>query len=124
MTLNYQMMVERYPNLKEEVGGFNPGYEISSLLDRKLARWSTASCALVLACWPSISTQKKLHPQKYGPMTSSAISDPLGFHILLSFSLVNKCLAITWALTNVEFKLNATCVSVVTANSRTNKWRQ
>ena len=31
MTLNYWMMVERYPNLKEEVGGSNPGYEISSL---------------------------------------------------------------------------------------------
>jgi len=24
------MMVERYPNFKEEVGGSNPGYEISS----------------------------------------------------------------------------------------------
>jgi len=24
MTLNYQMMVERYPNPKEEVGGSNP----------------------------------------------------------------------------------------------------
>ena len=39
MTLSYQMMVERYPNLKEEVGGSNPGCEISSLLDGKLARW-------------------------------------------------------------------------------------
>ena len=28
------MMVERFPNLKEEVGSSNPGYEISSLLDR------------------------------------------------------------------------------------------
>ena len=45
MTLNYRVMVEGYPNLKEEVGGSNPGYEISSLLDGKLARWSTASCA-------------------------------------------------------------------------------
>jgi hypothetical protein len=24
MTLNYEMMVERYPNLKQEVGGSNP----------------------------------------------------------------------------------------------------
>ena len=40
MTLNYQMMVERYPNLKEEVGGSTPDCEISSLLDKKLARWS------------------------------------------------------------------------------------
>ena len=35
MTLNYWMMVERYPNLKEEFGGSNPGCEISFLLDRK-----------------------------------------------------------------------------------------
>jgi hypothetical protein len=27
MTLNYWMMVERYPNQKEEVGGLNPGCE-------------------------------------------------------------------------------------------------
>ena len=30
------MMVKRYPNLKEEVGGLNPGCEISSLHDRNL----------------------------------------------------------------------------------------
>ena len=30
MTLNYRVMVEGYPNLKEEVGGLNPGwYELS-----------------------------------------------------------------------------------------------
>jgi hypothetical protein len=49
------MMVRRYPNLKEEVHGLIPGYEISSLPDGKLAKWSTASCALALACRPSIS---------------------------------------------------------------------
>ena len=49
------MMVEMYPNLKEEVGGSIPGCEISSLLDIRLARWSTASCALTLACRLSIS---------------------------------------------------------------------
>ena len=38
MTLNYRVMVEGYPNLKEEVGGWNPGYEISYLLDGKLGR--------------------------------------------------------------------------------------
>ena len=32
-TLNYRMMVEGYPNLKEEVGGSNPDCEISSLHD-------------------------------------------------------------------------------------------
>jgi len=54
------MMVERYPNLKEEVGGSIPGFEISSLLDKILARWSTASCALALASWPSVSKKKKI----------------------------------------------------------------
>ena len=37
MTLNYWMMVERYLNLKDEVGGLIPDCEISSLLDIKLA---------------------------------------------------------------------------------------
>ena len=49
MTLNYWMMVERYPNLKEEVGRSIPGCVISSLLDRNLA----------LAYRPSVSNQKK-----------------------------------------------------------------
>jgi hypothetical protein len=40
------MMVERYPNLKEEVGDSIPGCVISFLLDRKLAKWSTASCGM------------------------------------------------------------------------------
>jgi hypothetical protein len=35
MTLNFWMMVERYPNLKEEVGGSILGCEISSLLGKK-----------------------------------------------------------------------------------------
>ena len=39
------MMVETYPNLKEEAGGLNPGCEISSLLDKNL----------VLAYQPSVS---------------------------------------------------------------------
>ena len=51
-------MVEGYPNLKEEVDGSNPGCEISSLLDEKLARWSTASCAWR---WPiALLSQKKI----------------------------------------------------------------
>jgi hypothetical protein len=58
-TLNYRMMVERYPNIKEEVDGSIPACEISSLLDEKLAKWSTASCALALACWPSVSKKKE-----------------------------------------------------------------
>ena len=54
--------MERYQNLKEEVDGSVPGYEISSLqtlLDGKLARWSTASCALALACRLFISKEEK-----------------------------------------------------------------
>ncbi len=57
MTLNYWMTVERYPNLKEKVGGSIPNYEMSSLLDVKLASWSTASSALALACRPSVSNK-------------------------------------------------------------------
>ena len=52
--------MERYPNLKEEVGGLIPNCEISSLFDIKLARWSTASCALVLACRYHVSKKKKM----------------------------------------------------------------
>ena len=59
MTLNYQMMVERYPNHKEEVGDLNPGCEISSLPNGKLARWSTASYALALAYRPFVSKKKE-----------------------------------------------------------------
>ena len=57
MILNYWMVVERYLNFKEEVGGSIPGCEISSLLDvEKLARWSIlSSCALTLVCRPSVS---------------------------------------------------------------------
>jgi hypothetical protein len=51
-------MVERYPYLKEEVGGSNPGCEISSLPNGKLVWWSTTSCALALAYWPFVSKNK------------------------------------------------------------------
>ena len=50
MTLTYWMVLERYPDLKEEVGGSIPGCEMFYPLDRKLARWSIASYALALAC--------------------------------------------------------------------------
>ena len=63
VTLNYWMMVERYPNLKKEVGGTIPDCEIFSLLDKKkLARWSTTSCALVLACRSSVSNKQTNKP--------------------------------------------------------------
>ena len=54
MTLSYLVMVERYPNLEEEVGGSIPDCENSSLLDGKLVRWLIVSCALMLACRPSV----------------------------------------------------------------------
>jgi hypothetical protein len=53
------MMVERYPNLKEEIGGSIHGCEISSLLDKLLPMWSNVSCALALACRPSVSKKKR-----------------------------------------------------------------
>ena len=57
-SLSYWMMVERYPNLKEEVGGSILGCEVFSLPDGKLARWSTTSCALALACRRFVSKLK------------------------------------------------------------------
>ena len=54
--MNYRVMVERYPNLKEEVGSSVPNCEISSLLGERLAR---ASCALMLACQPPVSEKNK-----------------------------------------------------------------
>ena len=53
-----------YPTMQEEVGGSILGCEISSLLDGKLVGWSTASCALVLACQPSVSKKKKKEKEK------------------------------------------------------------
>ena len=41
--------------IKEEAGGFIPGYEIYSILDRNIAKLSTASCALALACLHFVS---------------------------------------------------------------------
>jgi hypothetical protein len=43
----------------EEVGGSIPSCEISSLLDGKFARWSTASCVLALACQPFVSKEEE-----------------------------------------------------------------
>ena len=52
------MMVKRHPNLKEEVGSSIFGCEIFSLLDKTFVRWSTVSCALALACRPSVSKKQ------------------------------------------------------------------
>ena len=58
-TLNYWMTVERYPNLKEEVGGSILGCEISSLLDINLLG---DQLLLVLWHWPVglLSQEKKI----------------------------------------------------------------
>ena len=48
-TLNYWMVVEKIPNIKEEVGGPIPGYEFSSLLDMNL---QGGQLSLVLWRWP------------------------------------------------------------------------
>ena len=60
-TLKYWMKVERYPNLKEEVGGSITGCEICSLLDIKLARLSAVFCASTLTCHPFVSTTPKIN---------------------------------------------------------------
>jgi hypothetical protein len=57
-TLNEWMMVERFPNLKEEVGGSIPDCEISSMHDGKLVKWSFVSRTLTLACRPFVSKKK------------------------------------------------------------------
>jgi hypothetical protein len=64
MTLNYQMMVERYPKLKKEVGGSISKCEISFVPDGEFARWSTASYDLTLACRPSVSKNKNKNKDK------------------------------------------------------------
>ena len=80
MTLNYWMMEERYPNLKEEAGGLIPGCEISSLLDIILARWSIASCALTLACWAFVSRKKERKEKK---RKNTKVGDSgVGFHVV------------------------------------------
>ena len=67
MTLNYlmmMMMVERYTQItRKRLASSNPGCEISSPLDRKLARWSTTSYVLAMACRPSVSKKKRRRSQ-------------------------------------------------------------
>jgi hypothetical protein len=80
MTLNYRMMVERYPNLKEEVGDSNHGCEISSLPDKNLP-----SCQLphVLWRWPvSHLSQKRKKKKK---------RNHSGYHLFLHLTLANFC---------------------------------
>jgi hypothetical protein len=57
MNLNYWMMVEKYPNFKEEVGGLIPSCEISSLLDQK--KLPGGQLPPILWHWPvSLLSQK------------------------------------------------------------------
>jgi hypothetical protein len=63
MTLNYWMMVERYPNLREEVGNSIPGCEISSLLDQK--NLPGGQLPLALWRWPvNILSQIRIKEKK------------------------------------------------------------
>ena len=58
-TLNYWMMVEEYPTLKEEVLAFRfPAMKSALCLTNYWYRWSTALCALAIACRPSVSKTK------------------------------------------------------------------
>lgn len=60
MTLNYLMKVDLYPNLKQEVGGSIPNYEIFSLLNKKkLARWSIASCAINIGLYTFLCQKRR-----------------------------------------------------------------
>jgi hypothetical protein len=63
-TLNYRIMMERYPDLKKEVSGSIPGCEMSSLPNGKLAKWSSASCVLALTCRHSLSKKKEKKKKK------------------------------------------------------------
>jgi hypothetical protein len=45
MTLNYHIIMERYPKPNIVVGSSDPHCEINSLHDEKLARWSNTSYA-------------------------------------------------------------------------------
>ena len=71
MTLNYWMMVERYPNLKDEVGGSIPGCEISSLLDKKTCQ--VVNCLLCFGVGMSTIylTNKIKHTHTQKKMTLS-----------------------------------------------------
>jgi hypothetical protein len=62
MTLNHWMMVERYPNLKEEVGGSIPRCEISSLLDGKTCQ--VINCLLCFGASMSGFCLKKKKKEK------------------------------------------------------------
>jgi hypothetical protein len=58
MTLNYWMIVERYPNLKEEAVQF-PTMKSPLYSTKKNTCYMVASCALTLACRLSISKKKR-----------------------------------------------------------------
>lgn len=53
------MMLEKYPNLREEVGGWNLGCKISFLLDINLPCDQLPLVLWRLACRPSVSKYEK-----------------------------------------------------------------
>ena len=81
MTLNYSMMVERYPNLKEDIGGSIPDCEISSPLDKFVA----------LTYQPFVSLKKKEKNRKKTPELKhmSKVTNSLS-QILFNLGLITK----------------------------------
>jgi hypothetical protein len=59
------MMVERYPNLKEEVGGSIPDYDISSLLDIKTCQ--VVNCLLCFGAGLLVFYLKKKRKETHSP---------------------------------------------------------
>ena len=74
------MMVERYPNIKEEVGGSIPGCEISVVLARIHAKWSTTSYAWALACRPFVPNKTKKWMKCNGHGRCSRLKPLYEFH--------------------------------------------
>ena len=61
-------LANRERNMEGEAAPHRSG-EISSLLDRKLARWSTTSCALTLAC--QLYVEEKTTKQQHNTLIST-----------------------------------------------------
>ena len=82
------MMVERYPNLKEEVDSSIPGCEISSLLVKKLVRRSTASYASALAYRDYVLKEKEKDVINPYYIDKSNVKEPT--HIVSLFPFVQS----------------------------------
>ena len=70
-TLNYWMMVERYPNPKEEVGGSIPGCEISTC--------QVANCLVCFGASLSVLCLKKNEKKKLSLRIREVRTGPIKF---------------------------------------------